>query len=815
MAAVGALVRTGLRAGWRSAILFAVLIGLFGGVAMAAVAGARRADSSVDRFLAYNRPATWALLAPEEVLGPDADRIRRLPMVQEVAQGTFFILVTGDPAKGPDLGTVGSFFPIGFRDGREGTVFDRWFVVRGRPPRPDRVEEAAVDESMAARLHLKPGSRFHIWAMAPSQVTTVPPSVLNLPTPTGPSVELTITGILRTPSDLNPVPAQKGVVYLSEDELRLSAAFVRRYLDEIANPGLLTSVQLRPGASPAAFVRAVRALPGGKQATIQDSSDTARGAERARRGVHLIAVALLLFAATLGTAGYFVVGQALARQVQADAVNRHRLVGLGMTGRQLVTAALLRALVPAGVGAGLATAAAVMLSPLLPVGLARQAEVDPGVHADLPVLGTGVIGIVVLVLLRVLVAARHAFGAPRAGRSVIGYRPPPSRIGPVTAWARGSPDRLVAARWLLDRRSRSAAGPSRTALTATVVAVGTVGAALTLVSSLGGLLDSPAAQGWTWDVMVGNPNELGGIGRAGDPLAHEPWVAGYSLVGQLFSPARAGSEQVPLIGVTPVVGEVRPPVLSGRAPVAPDEVALGRDTLRRLGRRVGEAVDLTGPDQHAHRYRIVGQVLLPGNFDSDLSLAVGGVTTAEGLARIDPTAVPTQLAVRYAPGTDRAAAGAALRRRFGPTVLEPIPNAEVSILAGLRELPILLAAMMAVLGAATLGHALLSSARERRQGCALLRAIGLSRRQVAAIFGWQAGAIAAGGLLLGLPLGVLAGRWAWTAVNEGVGSLAGPRVPWMVLGVVAVTAMAFAGLVAVLPAMAAARVRTAVLLRTE
>src|SRR5205823_14240236 len=48
--------RADLRAGARSVVVLAILLGLFGGVAMAAGAGARRTNSAYDRFLAATTP---------------------------------------------------------------------------------------------------------------------------------------------------------------------------------------------------------------------------------------------------------------------------------------------------------------------------------------------------------------------------------------------------------------------------------------------------------------------------------------------------------------------------------------------------------------------------------------------------------------------------------------------------------------------------------------------------------------------------------------------------------------------------------------
>ena len=73
----------------------------------------------------------------------------------------------------------------------------------------------------------------------------------------------------------------------------------------------------------------------------------------------------------------------------------------------------------------------------------------------------------------------------------------------------------------------------------------------------------------------------------------------------------------------------------------------------------------------------------------------------------------------------------------------------------------LLGAVLALLAVATLIHVLLTSVRRRRPDLAVLKSLGLLPSQVLSTVLWQATALAAASLLVGLPLGILAGRWAW------------------------------------------------------
>ena len=79
------------------------------------------------------------------------------------------------------------------------------------------------------------------------------------------------------------------------------------------------------------------------------------------------------------------------------------------------------------------------------------------------------------------------------------------------------------------------------------------------------------------------------------------------------------------------------------------------------------------------------------------------------------------------------------------------------------------AIVLALLAVGTLTHMLLTSLRQRRRDLAMLKTLGLLRSQLLQVVSWQASALAAAALLAGLPLGVLAGRWAWVLFARSIG----------------------------------------------
>ena len=90
----------------------------------------------------------------------------------------------------------------------------------------------------------------------------------------------------------------------------------------------------------------------------------------------------------------------------------------------------------------------------------------------------------------------------------------------------------------------------------------------------------------------------------------------------------------------------------------------------------------------------------------------------------------------------------------------------------------------------------------------------VDRHQVGATLAVQATAVTAVGLVVGLPLGIAAGRHVWVLVASGLSVVRQPVVPASVL-VVALAAIVVANLMAVLPARRAAAIRPAEVLHAE
>ena len=127
----------------------------------------------------------------------------------------------------------------------------------------------------------------------------------------------------------------------------------------------------------------------------------------------------------------------------------------------------------------------------------------------------------------------------------------------------------------------------------------------------------------------------------------------------------------------------------------------------------------------------------------------------------------------------------------------------------------MLGVFFALLAAATVAHALVTTVRRRRHDLAVLRTIGFTRRQSRVAVAWQATLIAAVGLLIGIPLGIAAGRLVWHSIadNFPIDYVAPLAIVALLVAVPVVLAVANA--LAAGPAWAASRIRPAEVLRTE
>jgi hypothetical protein len=326
----------------------------------------------------------------------------------------------------------------------------------------------------------------------------------------------------------------------------------------------------------------------------------------------------------------------------------------------------------------------------------------------------------------------------------------------------------------------------------------------------------------TFDAHISGTGNFSDLTPVRPALRADPAVltAAIALVG---IPFRSGGVTFGAQATSTLKGRLDPPVLEGRLPSANDEILLGSRTLRQLHTRVGRTIDVNLPTGPPIRLRVVGRGVLPPLNDTE-QLGRGGVvagTFLEALKgvvaanfRVPP---PGDAFVSFAPGVPRAREISALQDRLGPAVTVTAPPVPTDIVnfGQVRNLPEILAGLLGAVAALTVTYLLLIAIRRRRHDLAILKALGLVPRQVSAAIAWQASAVIIVSVVIGLPLGLAAGRTAWTLVADQLGVVVKPIVPWPLVLILIPSALLLANLIAAGPALVAGRIPPASVLRSE
>jgi ABC-type lipoprotein release transport system permease subunit len=385
---------------------------------------------------------------------------------------------------------------------------------------------------------------------------------------------------------------------------------------------------------------------------------------------------------------------------------------------------------------------------------------------------------------------------------------------------------VTGVRFALEPGRGRTAVPARTTVVGAIGAVVTVVAALTFAGSLDHLLATPRLYGTNWDARIVTSAESDDESAALVPLVEaeveaDRRVAAWSKAE--LSRVVLDGRAVPAIGLETGEGSVAPTVVSGRIPADADEIALGRRTLQQLDVTVGDRVTATFGST-ARDLEIVGRVALPGagNYPGGdkTSIGDGALLTRDGLADLAPPFTGATFLLRFDDGVEPDTALADIAGRFGPRG-EQVDAAGVERPADLtdyervRETPIVLAGMLAILGVATVAHALVTTVRRRRRDLAVLKTLGFTRRQVSWAVAWQATVIGLIAVAVGLPIGIAAGRLAWALTAENIGTIAEPVTPLLAVLLAVPAVLLVTNAVAVVPGWLAGRTRAGAALRSE
>jgi predicted lysophospholipase L1 biosynthesis ABC-type transport system permease subunit len=257
-------------------------------------------------------------------------------------------------------------------------------------------------------------------------------------------------------------------------------------------------------------------------------------------------------------------------------------------------------------------------------------------------------------------------------------------------------------------------------------------------------------------------------------------------------------------------------------PTTRNEIALAQNTARQLHAVTGSTIRLAGGSA-PKAVKVTGIAFVPSGPHN--GYADGAWLTPAGYDRIFAGArysfkfhIAT---VSLRPGANvRAAArrlnaAAAINGGGAFTFAPPPAQPEVQQIKELDVLPLTLAAFLAVLAFAAVGHTLSIAVNRRRHELAVLRALGMTRLQTRMVIATQVSVLALVGLVLGVPLGLALGRGIWRVVAGFTPLAYHPPVAVWPLLLIGPIALLGANALAALPGRHAARLRTGQVLRTE
>jgi hypothetical protein len=735
--------RADVRRRWVALGLLGILIGATVGFGLAALVGARQTNSAVGS-LRQQTQASDAVVFPSQV-GLTQPNWSVLAHRREIRRLGVWDLLFGNVDNQPGALLFGS-------DG--GTYLsrvDRPVIVSGRALNPAAADEVLVDENFTQEAPL--GSTFVFQPYGPSQTDTTGQ-------PTGPKVTMHVVGVARDLQEF---------LFVTSGQVLVSPGFIAKYGDEILRLQN-ADVTLRHGTSDIRVLRrdADAFLGGAPVLDLHADSrriDTTLAVER---------TALLLLAGAVALAGGILVSQALGRSASVIGDDARTLRAFGMTRVDLGLATGLSHLVTAVTAGASAFAVAVGLSSRYPVGLGRRIYPDVGTHVDWSVLGLGVTVTVLGVLVAAFLLGRRA--EPRDDR--LGWILPSPLLG---AFRRQAPLSvgLGASMAFEPGRGRSRV-PVVPALLGAVIAVVGVTATLSIDHDITNALNHPQLAGVTWDAGV-TPAPGAQTGRnvtaqlAAKIKASSGRGASEAVVDR--DVLAVDNQGVPTFAIRPMRSEPVTPitftVVAGRAPVRIGEAAIGPATAKDLHLHVGDSVTV-GPARA--RVRLVGRALFPtdvhAEFDEGLWLSPAQFDAV--VPPMPPAGSQTDgrvVAVRFAPGTEVAGAIGHLTSELGPLaqdVSAPSAPDELINLRNVRVLPDVLAGFLGLMGVAALSFVLFSSARRRRRDFAILRAMGMSRRSARLTLNAQGTSIGLFGVAIGIPLGLVVGRFGWRLIAEHV-----------------------------------------------
>jgi ABC-type antimicrobial peptide transport system permease subunit len=564
-------------------------------------------------------------------------------------------------------------------------------ITRGHDLSP-RPGEVVVERGLAKEWDLLPGDRLAVEGFG----------------------DLRVAGVALSPDNVGYPLARAARVYTGEQEVRDAFHFTREIRPNLA------LLWLHDPARADITLAQARVTSFGLGSLSFVTRDGIRVLLSQAAGIVISLLVAFSLVALLGA------GTMLAAAAHADVQRRLGAIGvqraLGFT--------------PAGIAARGAREAALVALPAAAAGIALGALVVAGPSASLlgalneqppgwallPPLLAGLVAVVVLVTAAATWPAWRAARRPPAailrGGDRTGPRPPRGGRGGLVA---------VGARFSLAARGRWLASVLTIAVSAGVVIL-----MLALASLLVRLQDDPGTVGKRYELTARiDPARLPAVRRLPGVRAAAPR---YELSG---ADAFRLGQPVRLIGYPGDHTRFEaPPLASGRRLRAADEAEVGLGLADALGLRAGStlAVQVGGGDEL--RLRVVGVVRALDNQGRVAYTRAAPLRTAAPILR-------PAIAIRLAPGADRARVAAGLRALgAAPARVGGATTSNAGFLGILASLLRGVGLAIGLVCLYALIQALAIVARERRGAIALLRAAGADRVTIALVLAGAALAVA-------------------------------------------------------------------------
>ena len=816
MGAIRLWVRSTRRQHRLATVFLALVAGLSAATVAASTYAAGRADTAIDRYLERNRaydvvvfgcppgadpvtlePGQFAELCATNAA---AERLRTLlaalPEVEATTTGSRLVVGVLDPSASNGWGRL--VLMASTNTPGAPTAYGRAVVTAGRLAAVDASDEVVIGEAGARRAGIGVGDVIQIASWTQGNVDA---AVEGLLAPETTPVETRVVGVVRYLDDVQPdIQGNIGDTIL-ESPIYAGPAWFAAHGANIASYGSGVGVRLRTGREGVDdFIASLGDRLGG-WFTEGQPIGTPAVIDSVQRTIDVERQAVLIFAVVAAIAGVGFVGLAALRQLRREFADRDKLTALGFMHRDLMLASAWRALSFAAPAALVAMLATVAVSPFVPVGSARRIEFGHPFRADVTLHLWTMLAVVVLFAVVATVApgkrANAANAIPRRTRfdSAVGLLGPVPQIG--ANFARG--------------------GAARAAVSVTAIALAAAVTAGVAVASLDRVIDEPVRYGAWWDVTVGQYSQLKAYEDGVAKLAANPAVLEAAAYSDLTdNTVSIDSMPTLMIAAEAVVGDPHPVVTSGRAPSRDDEIALGRTTARKLGKTIGDSVTVTaGRARTTLEMRVVGIAIVTDPISTPTTAGDGAYVTVATGFQLQNGGVPQSIAVRLDPKLDRSAAIESVRQDFPGSIRVASPQADTANLARLRRVPWMIVVLIGVLATATFVHTLVTLLARRRRDLAVLAALGMRRGERRSVCVFTAVMLVASGALIGIPGGLVLGRWFWQQVATRISIASDPQTSWGALTLGPLAALAVSLVTAVLASWRITRGPAAALIRVE